>query len=410
MASILAPNNPPPRLTEFALRRHTRAKEKALRTRSEIENAPSSTDLDAWAEELEKMGGKTHISIDSEERERLRARGRRFHKFINGVERREKSPVPMHATDDRPIWMRTMGRKYPEANIPKSVHEITPPRHPAEMFRSQSANLLASLDNDTSRLIKSISAEGEQSLEVVVSHMPQFRHVRNHGEMGSYIDQSQYVICMGSGPLRDLQYGIIIVPIGEEQMMFRPEHEYRDKPISNRQEPQHHAAILQDSDPDPASQVRPPQGHARNNNEDSFHNPNEPPPNQNLFDVPAPEPGNLQKIFADANRVWRPFGPPIADQVPPIQPQNKPSGHGGLFGGGFAAAFGEKQPPAQPPKRKTASSRVTKKVSKRPAARSQPKKNATKAKRAVNGAKKLAPQPTTGQRRSPRANAGQRAT
>jgi hypothetical protein len=357
MASILAPANPPPRLTDFALRRHTRAKAKALRTPSEIENAPSSTDLDGWAEVLEEREGMTHISIDSEERKRIKARGRRFHKFINGVERREKSPVPTYVTDDRPIWMRTQGRELPEPNIPKSVHEITP-RLPAAMFRSQSINLPASSDNDATRLIKSISAEGEQSLNIVVSHLPQFRHVRNHGEMGSYIDQSQYAICMGSGPLRDLQYGIIIVPIGEEQMMFRPEHEYRDEPISNRQEPQHHSAILQDSVPNPVLQVRPPQEEARNNIEASLRIP---------FEAP------------------------------------------GLFGRPVVAARVDKGPLASP-KSKPTSSRVTKKVPKGPPARSQPKKTVAKAKSTVKGAKALAPQPTPRQRRSPRANAGRRAT
>jgi hypothetical protein len=56
------------------------------------------------------------------------------------------------------------------------------------------------------------------------------------GELGFYIDRSQYAISVGSGPVDDLQYGIIIVPFGEEHMLFRSEHESREVPLATQQE------------------------------------------------------------------------------------------------------------------------------------------------------------------------------
>jgi hypothetical protein len=89
-------------------------------------------------------------------------------------------------------------------------------------------------DQDSARLIKTTSAQEDQLWNMLPSHFPQFRHVQNYGELGFYIDRSQYAISVGSGPVDYLHYGIIIVPFGEEHMIFRSEHESREVPLANQ--------------------------------------------------------------------------------------------------------------------------------------------------------------------------------
>ena len=91
-------------------------------------------------------------------------------------------------------------------------------------------------DQDSARLIKTTSAQEDQLRNMLPSHFPQFRHIQNYGELRFYIDRSQYAISVGSGPVDDLHYGIIIVPFGEEHMLFRSEHESREVPLATQQE------------------------------------------------------------------------------------------------------------------------------------------------------------------------------
>ncbi len=40
-------------------------------------------------------------------------------------------------------------------------------------------------------------------------------------ELGKFLASSSYIVSLGGPPLPDLRYGIVIVPVGEESMVFR---------------------------------------------------------------------------------------------------------------------------------------------------------------------------------------------
>jgi hypothetical protein len=88
----------------------------------------------------------------------------------------------------------------------------------AARFRPEKRELFRTLDMR--------AFEGEVNNEVVTSSpsvpdcLPSHRHVNGFGEMGTYMTNASYVVSLGGPPLPDMKYGIIIVPIGEERLLF----------------------------------------------------------------------------------------------------------------------------------------------------------------------------------------------
>jgi len=218
------------RLTYSALQKHTKAQATTLRIGSEKENSVSSTDYELLAEQLGTNGQLDDISLDPETRRQMLAQSQALYLAFNGVPIQGKSAILPSPVDDRPVWARTVGKGvYAGTSEGEAIHQITPGLLDSPSNASDKEAGIAAV-----RLVNTSSAEGEHCLNVLTSHLPQFRHVRTYGELGSYLDQSQYAICMGSEPLDDLRYGIVIVPIGEEEMLSRPEHNFRDTPPSTR--------------------------------------------------------------------------------------------------------------------------------------------------------------------------------
>ncbi|KAL2262225.1 hypothetical protein VTK26DRAFT_2106 [Humicola hyalothermophila] len=62
---------------------------------------------------------------------------------------------------------------------------------------------------------------GEQPVPTAVPpNLPPHRAVNGAVELAGYLASSDYIISLGGPPLPDLRYGVIIVPIGEESLLF----------------------------------------------------------------------------------------------------------------------------------------------------------------------------------------------
>ncbi|KAI9768866.1 MAG: hypothetical protein M1839_003949 [Geoglossum umbratile] len=242
---------PESRLTERALQRHTKAtanRPKTLRTggqpaSSEMDDSLPSTDLEV----IEEMG---QILMDPEQERDLLDAFRKNSEFFNAADT-FKTPVreSIDLIDTRPACTKPLflPPQTPEVLPVQNIHGIgtrssllTPgPRiTPPTMEAAAEEHPRQSIDSDSNlaRLINTTSAQEDQLRNVLPSHFPQFQHVQNYGELGFYIDRSQYAISVGPGPVDDLHYGIIIVPFGEEHMLFRSEHESGEVPLAIQQE------------------------------------------------------------------------------------------------------------------------------------------------------------------------------
>lgn len=51
---------------------------------------------------------------------------------------------------------------------------------------------------------------------------PRYRKVPDLNQVGAYLANASYVVALGGPPLADLRYGIIVVPVGEESLLFGP--------------------------------------------------------------------------------------------------------------------------------------------------------------------------------------------
>jgi hypothetical protein len=245
---------PKSRLTQRALQRHAKApanRPTTLRTRgqhasSEIDDSFPSTDPEGVVQ-MEEMD---QILMDPEQQRELLAAFRKDSEFFD-VADPGKTPVreSIDHVDTRPTYARPCFVPHPAPPVlpEQNMHaigtrsllltpgsRITPPtiEAAAEEPLQQSINS----DHNSARLIKTTSAQEDQLRNMLPSHFPQFRHIQNYGELGFYIDRSQYAISVGSGPVDDLHYGIIIVPFGEEHMLFRSEHESREVPLATQEE------------------------------------------------------------------------------------------------------------------------------------------------------------------------------
>lgn len=69
-----------------------------------------------------------------------------------------------------------------------------------------------------------------------LSHLPPHTAVNGFGELGVYMSQAKYVISLGGSPLPDLKYGIIIVPVGGESLLFTGYGDHADMPSEFRAE------------------------------------------------------------------------------------------------------------------------------------------------------------------------------
>jgi hypothetical protein len=66
-----------------------------------------------------------------------------------------------------------------------------------------------------------LRVEGEPAQgSTVPAGFPPHRTVQGMVELGAYLASSSYVMSLGGSPLPDLKYGIIIVPVGEEDLLF----------------------------------------------------------------------------------------------------------------------------------------------------------------------------------------------
>lgn len=50
---------------------------------------------------------------------------------------------------------------------------------------------------------------------------PRFHPVQNLNDVGAYLANASYVVSVGGPPLTDLKYGIVLVPVGDENLLFR---------------------------------------------------------------------------------------------------------------------------------------------------------------------------------------------
>ncbi|KAH6842685.1 hypothetical protein B0I37DRAFT_201563 [Chaetomium sp. MPI-CAGE-AT-0009] len=54
------------------------------------------------------------------------------------------------------------------------------------------------------------------------ANFPAYHATQNMNEIAAYLANASYVVSLGGTPLADLKYGIIIVPAGEESLLFSP--------------------------------------------------------------------------------------------------------------------------------------------------------------------------------------------
>ncbi len=66
----------------------------------------------------------------------------------------------------------------------------------------------------------------DQHLASVFPHgFPRYTRVSNFHEIGVYLANAQYVISLGGHALKDMKYGIIVVPSGEEKLLLASQAE-----------------------------------------------------------------------------------------------------------------------------------------------------------------------------------------
>jgi hypothetical protein len=248
---------PESRLTERALRRHTKASANRPKLHAlghcaslaKDNSLPSTEILDT--ESVVQPEDIDQILMDSEQRRDLLATFRKDPEFF-GIADPVKTPVreSIDLTDSRPPYARpcfiprSAHHVLPELNaihgnrthslLPTPGSQTTPPT--IEAAADEPPQQSIDPDHVSARLIQTTSVQDDQLQNVFPSHFPQFQHVQNYGELGFYIDRSKYAICVGSGPVGDLHYGIIIVPLGEEHMLFRSEHVSREVFPATQQE------------------------------------------------------------------------------------------------------------------------------------------------------------------------------
>ncbi|ROV94533.1 hypothetical protein VMCG_08195 [Cytospora schulzeri] len=49
---------------------------------------------------------------------------------------------------------------------------------------------------------------------------PRFQSVQNVNDIGAYLANASYIVSVGGPPVSDLKYGVILVPLGEERLLF----------------------------------------------------------------------------------------------------------------------------------------------------------------------------------------------
>ncbi|ROV90543.1 hypothetical protein VSDG_07428 [Cytospora chrysosperma] len=49
---------------------------------------------------------------------------------------------------------------------------------------------------------------------------PRFQSVQNVNDIGAYLANASYIVSVGGPPVSDLRYGVILVPLGEERLLF----------------------------------------------------------------------------------------------------------------------------------------------------------------------------------------------
>ncbi|KUI61128.1 hypothetical protein VP1G_08322 [Cytospora mali] len=56
---------------------------------------------------------------------------------------------------------------------------------------------------------------------------PRFQSVQNVNDIGAYLANASYIVSVGGPPVSDLKYGVILVPVGEERLLFgkQPDNE-----------------------------------------------------------------------------------------------------------------------------------------------------------------------------------------
>ncbi|KAK3991466.1 hypothetical protein QBC44DRAFT_392989 [Cladorrhinum sp. PSN332] len=57
-------------------------------------------------------------------------------------------------------------------------------------------------------------------------NFPAYHCTQNMNEIAAYLANASYVVSLGGPPLGDLKYGIIVVPAGEERLLFGPSPEF----------------------------------------------------------------------------------------------------------------------------------------------------------------------------------------
>ncbi|RMZ77655.1 hypothetical protein DV738_g4221, partial [Chaetothyriales sp. CBS 135597] len=91
----------------------------------------------------------------------------------------------------------------------------------AAKFRPERRELFRTFD------MNAFSAEFDTKIEDDATHCPSVpadfpphRTVDGLAELGTYLASSAYIVSLGGPPLTDLKYGIIVVPAGEEALLF----------------------------------------------------------------------------------------------------------------------------------------------------------------------------------------------
>ncbi|KAK4203927.1 hypothetical protein QBC40DRAFT_273618 [Triangularia verruculosa] len=80
------------------------------------------------------------------------------------------------------------------------------------------------------------SGKSKTSHSEFLSDLPPHEVVDNFSELGMYMSQASYVISLGGAALPDLKYGIIIVPAGDESLLFKGYGDHADMPVDFRAE------------------------------------------------------------------------------------------------------------------------------------------------------------------------------
>ncbi|KAK0669098.1 hypothetical protein QBC41DRAFT_320582 [Cercophora samala] len=241
------------RLTEDVLRKHTLEEMRrngipsedlserpcsirdSVFAREEARRRANGEDIAAWPGTTSSRRRARDVPVPDSESEvkRKEERERKMEEIMKELpEVLEKAPTPA-TTVYTGNWKRE--REYED--LQKELREATKRNldiHPHKNKPlSNSQDFLSEPGNTRSQLAwedTEPSANSEPDYAEFLSDLPPHTVVNGFHDLGVYMSQASYVISLGGSALPDLKYGIIVVPAGDESLLFGGYGDHADMP------------------------------------------------------------------------------------------------------------------------------------------------------------------------------------